>query len=297
MRVRDVALTALAPLMWGSTYAVTTEFLPPDRPVLTAFLRALPAGLLLILISRRLPSGEWWWKSAVIGFLNIGAFFVLLFIAAYNLPGGVAAVASAIGPLAAAGASILILRSRVRARTWVLGIVAVFGIALVALTADARLDLVGMLAGVAGAVSMSTSTVLTKKWGMPPDAGPAAIAGWQLAWGGLFLAPAALLIEGSLPALTTTNLLGYLYLGLINTALGYWLWFRGISRLNPVAITFLGIGSPLSAAVIGLAFMGESFTALQAAGFVIALGAALGAQLQGRPAPPKKTEEKSLAGV
>ena len=42
--------TALAPLIWGSTYLVTTEFLPPDRPFHAALLRCLPAGLLLLLV-------------------------------------------------------------------------------------------------------------------------------------------------------------------------------------------------------------------------------------------------------
>ncbi|MBO4207448.1 EamA family transporter, partial [Micromonospora echinofusca] len=33
-RAVDVALTALAPISWGSTYLVTTELLPPGRPLL-----------------------------------------------------------------------------------------------------------------------------------------------------------------------------------------------------------------------------------------------------------------------
>jgi probable blue pigment (indigoidine) exporter len=28
----DIVLTALAPLIWGSTYIVTSELLPPHRP-------------------------------------------------------------------------------------------------------------------------------------------------------------------------------------------------------------------------------------------------------------------------
>lgn len=55
-----IALTALAPISWGTTYAVTTEFLPADRPLFTGLLRALPAGLLLLAISRTLPRGVWW---------------------------------------------------------------------------------------------------------------------------------------------------------------------------------------------------------------------------------------------
>ena len=45
----DLLLTALAPLIWGSTYLVTTLFLPPDRPFTAALLRVLPAGVLLLL--------------------------------------------------------------------------------------------------------------------------------------------------------------------------------------------------------------------------------------------------------
>ncbi|NKQ27948.1 EamA family transporter, partial [Streptomyces galbus] len=41
-RSTTVLLTALAPVSWGTTYAVTTEFLPADRPLFTASLRALP---------------------------------------------------------------------------------------------------------------------------------------------------------------------------------------------------------------------------------------------------------------
>ena len=73
----DVALTAFAPAAWGTTYIVTTELLPPDRPLLAAALRALPAGLALAALSRRRPSGVWWWRAGVLGALNIGAFFAL----------------------------------------------------------------------------------------------------------------------------------------------------------------------------------------------------------------------------
>lgn len=74
-----IALTAVAPISWGTTYIVTSEWLPPDRPLLSGLLRALPAGLLAIAIGRRLPHGSWWWRAAVLGVLNIGAFFALLF--------------------------------------------------------------------------------------------------------------------------------------------------------------------------------------------------------------------------
>ena len=85
----------LGPVIWGSTYIVTTELLPPDRPFTAALLRTLPAGLLLVLWCRRWPAwGNWvgWRRLLVLAALNIGVFQALLFVAAYRLPGGVAAV-------------------------------------------------------------------------------------------------------------------------------------------------------------------------------------------------------------
>lgn len=297
VRTRDIVLTALAPAMWGTTYLVTTEFLPPDRPMLTALLRALPAGLLLILISRRLPKGEWWWKASVIGALNIAVFFALLFLAAYRLPGGVAAVAGAVGPLATAGATILILHQQVRLRTWLLGIAGVGGVAMVVLTAEARLDPVGAIAGIGGAVSMSVAIVLTKRWGLPPQAGPAALAGWQLTAGGVLLLPVAFAVEGGLPEFTAVNAAGYVYLGLVNTALGYWLWFRGIGRLSVVPLSFLTLFSPLMAAFLGWLVLDETFTVWQTAGFALALAATLASQLHTRPkaAAPAETKIPELS--
>lgn len=75
----DVLITALAPAIWGSTYIVTTEILPPDRPFTAALLRALPAGLLLVLYSRYLPRCSEWPRLLVLAALNIGFFQALLF--------------------------------------------------------------------------------------------------------------------------------------------------------------------------------------------------------------------------
>ena len=67
-----IGATAIAPIAWGTTYIVTTELLPADRPLLAGLARALPAGLALALLTRSLPSGSWWWKAGVLGTLNIG---------------------------------------------------------------------------------------------------------------------------------------------------------------------------------------------------------------------------------
>ncbi|GHI89637.1 EamA family transporter [Streptomyces xanthophaeus] len=278
-RLATVALTALAPISWGSTYAVATELLPPDRPLFTGAMRALPAGLLLISLSRTLPKGSWWWKSAVLGTLNIGAFFPLLFLSAYRLPGGVAAVLGAAGPLFVVGLAALLLGERASLRTVLAAVVGAFGVSMVVLTAEAQLDLVGVIAGVVSSASMAAGTVMTKRWGRPEGVGPLAVTGWQLTAGGLVIIPIAALVEGAPPALDGKAFLGYGYMMLINTGIAYWLWFRGIGQLTATSVTLLGPLSPLTAAVIGWAALGQGLSPVQLAGMAIAFGATVVGQL------------------
>ncbi|MGW7280435.1 EamA family transporter [Streptomyces sp. NPDC054844] len=277
-----IALTALAPVSWGTTYAVTTEFLPADRPLFTGLMRALPAGLLLLAIARVLPRGAWWWKAAVLGALNIGVFLPLLFLSAYRLPGGMAAAVGSVGPLIVVGLSALLLGQRPTARPVLTGVAAAFGVSLVVLKASGELDALGVSAALAATASMSAGTVLTKRWGRPDGVGPLALTGWQLTAGGLLIAPLALLAEGAPPALDGPAAGGYLYLALANTAVAYWLWFRGIGRLSATQATFLGPLSPLTAAVVGWAALGQALTPVQLAGMVLAFGATAAGQLAPR---------------
>jgi probable blue pigment (indigoidine) exporter len=281
-----IALTALAPVSWGTTYAVTTEFLPPDRPLFTGLVRSLPAGLLLLALARVLPRGAWWGKAAVLGALNIGAFFPLLFLSAYRLPGGMAAVVGSVGPLFVAGLAAVLLGERPTGRTLLTGVAAALGVSLVVLRAAGALDLVGLLAALASTASMSAGTVLTKRWGRPEGVGPLALTGWQLTAGGLLIAPVALLVEGAPPVLDGRAVGGYLYLALANTAVAYWLWFRGIGRLSATQVTFLGPLSPLTAAVVGWAALGQALTPVQLAGMALAFGATVLGQLGPRTAHP-----------
>lgn len=268
-RLTDTALTALAPAIWGSTYIVTTQLLPPGLPLTVAALRALPAGLLLLLIVRRLPFGAWWWKSAVLGALNFSLFWACLFVSAYRLPGGVAATVGAIQPLIVIVLARLVLGAPVRALAIAGGLAGMAGVALLVLTPQAALDPLGIAAGLGGAVSMACGTVMSRKW--KPPVSPLTFTAWQLTAGGLLLAPFALALEPALPLPTLPNLIGFAYLGLIGAALTYILWFRGLSRLEPAAVSALGFLSPLVAVLLGWSLLGQSLDTLQITGVVVVL--------------------------
>ena len=274
----DLLLTALAPISWGTTYVVATELLPPDRPLLVASMRSLPIGILLTIGLRKLPKGVWWWRIFVLGGLNIGLFQALLFVAAYRLPGGVAATAGAIQPLIVVFFAWQILNQKPSKRSIIAAVSGFIGVGLLVLNPAAHLNSIGIAAAIAGAGAMGLGTVLVKRW--KPPVSLIVFTAWQLTVGGLVLLPVALITEGSFEEISRTNLWGFIYLGVIGTGLAYGLWFRGIRRLSATAVSYLGLLSPVVATLIGYVFLQETFTPVQWIGIAIVLIAILVGQHQ-----------------
>ena len=265
-RRSDALLAALAPMVWGSTYIVATEFLPGFSPMTVAMLRALPAGLLLLLIGRRLPTGIWWLRAFVLGGLNIAFFLTMLFIAAYRLPGGVAATVAASQPLIAVFLARPVLNDAIRPHSVLAAVVGAAGVALLVLAPGAALDPVGVGAGLAGAFAMALGNALTRRWRPPVPMLTA--TGWQLTAGGLLLVPLVLWAAPPMPAFSVRNGVGLAWLSLIGAALTYVLWFRGVARLQPAAASILLLLSPVTAVLLGWVFLGQSLAPLQVAGGV-----------------------------
>ncbi|WP_414672401.1 EamA family transporter [Lentzea sp.] len=278
MRNKGIALAALAPVVWGSTYVVTTELLPAGHPLFAGLLRALPAGLVALALTKTLPAGLWWGRAAALGVLNIGLFFPFLFIAAERLPGGVAATLGAAQPLVVALLAVGLLKESPSAWRLAWGVTGMLGVGLVVLGPAAGFDLVGVLAGLGGAATMALGVTLTKKWGRPAGVGPMAFAGWQLTAGGLFLVPVTFLFEGPPPAIGLGAVLGYLWLGGVGGLLAYVLWFRAITTLPVTSVSMLGLLSPMVAALLGVVVLGQTLDAVQLTGFALALAAIVASQ-------------------
>jgi probable blue pigment (indigoidine) exporter len=283
--LRDTLLTAIAPAVWGSTYVVTTELLPPDHPLTAAAIRALPAGLFMLAMTRTLPQGHWW-RLVFLSLLNIGVFQALLFIAAYRLPGGVAATVGAIQPLVVVLISWLVLHERQTWQTWLAAIIGFIGVGLLVLGPAARLDGIGLAAALGGAVAMASGIVLTKRWKLPMP--PATLTAWQLALGGAFLLPFALAFETPLKELTLNNILGFAYMAIISGGITHALWFRGIGRLPASAVSILLLLSPVVATLLGFLLLQQSLTAVQLFGSALVLSSVWMGQrqsLSGNPIP------------
>lgn len=288
----DLLLTATAPIVWGSTYIVTTEFLPPDIPLTIAALRALPAGLLLLALVRQLPGRDWLGRIMVLGALNFAIFWALLFVSAYRLPGGVAATVGAVQALAVVFLSRLVLGIPVRFLAVFAAVLGMGGVALLLLTPTAALDPVGIAAGIGAALAMAGGTVLSRRWRPPVPL--LTFTAWQLTAGGLLLVPVALVVEPDVPVFTMRNWGGMAYLGLIGAALTYAVWFRGVDRIAPSAISTLGFLSPVSAVLLGWVFLGQALSP----GQVVATGIILASVLISQRAAtvPVRPPRLRLAG-
>jgi len=268
-RFKDVLATAVAPAVWGTTYFVTTQFLPPDRPLTVAMLRALPAGLLLLAFVRSRPHGIWWIRVLVLGALNFAIFWALLFVAAYRLPGGVAATMGAMQPLFVLVLARFFIGTPIRQAAVLSAIAGIAGVAMLVLRPDDHPDIIGLIAGLGSALSLAAGLVLSKRWQAPVPA--LDFSAWQLMAGGLILLPLAMALEQPLPVPTSANLIGFTWLAIPGAALTYCLWFRGIARLGPSTIAPLGLLSPVVAVSIGWLVLGQTLNLLQLAGMAIIL--------------------------
>lgn len=294
-RLTWIAVTAIAPIAWGSTYVVTRNLLPPDYPLWGGVLRALPAGLIVLLLARRLPTGSWWWRSLVLGILNVGGFFVLIYVAGQRLPSGLASTLMSTSAACMLLFAWLLLHRRPRLAAVVGATVGLVGVGLMLGFDASAADPWGVAASLGAMVSSSIGFVLTVRWGSGIPA--LTMTSWQLVGGSLVLVPAALLVEGPPPALTLASGLGFAYVTVIATAVAYVAWFAGLRHLSPGVVGIVGLLNPVTGVVLGVIVAGEVFGLSQAIGLVLVLGGVVLGSLPPRGSAGSRRETAPLALV
>ncbi|MER6349293.1 EamA family transporter [Streptomyces sp. NPDC001532] len=273
--MRWTALTAVAPVAWGTNYFVTHEFLPTDRPLWGAAWRALPAGLVLLALCRQRPRGAWWWRSAVLGLLNVSVFFTLVYVASQTLPTSLASTVMAVSPLTMMLMAWLLISERPQALHLTGAAIGLAGVCLMLLTGAEEVSAGGVLASAAALLTSSFGHILTKRWST--DADVLASTAWQLTAGGLLLLPAAAVAEGPPPALSAPALLAFVYVSLVATALAFTAWFAGLRHLPAGTVGLLGLLNPVTGVLLGTVIASEVLTVQQSGGLVLVLaGVVLG---------------------
>lgn len=266
---RWAVLTAVAPIAWGSTYYVTHHFLPADSPLWGSALRALPAGLLLLAVRRELPRGDWWWRSLVLGTLNMGAFFALVYVSAQLLPTSLASTVMALSPAVMMALAWLALAERPHILAVTGAVIGIGGVVLMFATGIDAFNPLGLAAATAAMLMSAFGHILTKKWGA--TANVLSVTSWQLIAGGLVLAAAALATESAFPPLTPSSTAAFTYVAVVATAVAFAAWFTGLRHLDAGAVGLIGLLNPVTGVVLGMVVGGELLTAHQFLGLALVL--------------------------
>lgn len=262
-------ITAIAPIAWGSNYYVMGSFLPADAPLWGAVLRALPAGLVLLLVARKLPKGAWWWRALVLGTINMSAFFALVYVASQLLPSSIASMIMAASPIVMMVFAVSMLGERLRLLPVIGAATGLLGVVLMLASGTSTIDWRGVLASVAAMALASFGFVLVKRWGSTVEILP--LTAWQLAGGGLVLLPVALVIEGPMPSYDVPAIAALAYVGLVSTALAYLAWFSGLKHLTAGTTGLIGLLNPVTGVVLGTLLAGETLGWQQGAGMGLVL--------------------------
>ncbi|MFE6038217.1 EamA family transporter [Streptomyces sp. NPDC056452] len=289
--VRWTLVTAIAPVAWGTTYFVTHEYLPAGDPLYGAAIRALPAGLLLLAVRRELPRGSWWWRGAVLGLLNTGVFFALVYVAAQVLPTSLASTIMATSPMVMMMIAWGLVAERPHVRHLAGAGIGAGGVALMLLTGADRVASLGVIASVAAMLLSSLGYILAKRWGGGVDV--LASTSWQLIAGGLLLLPFAVAVEGAPPHLDAPALLGFGYVSVVATALAFAAWFAGLRHLPAATVGLVGLLNPVTGVLLGTVIAGEVLTVRQLCGLVLVLAGVL----LGRPVARKVKAARAVSSV
>ncbi len=262
-------ITLIAPILWGTSYVFMESGLDNGLPLWNAFFRALPAGILLLLV--RPIKWEWYniRYGAAMGALNIGVFFVCMFIATYRLPGSLVATLGATLPI-----QVMLLRwvlFHERPQFWqvLAGGLGLYGVYILLSGAPATLDTVGIVIAFTGIFSMSLATVLMQHHGMTNNV--VGFMGTQLIAGALCILPFALFMEGALPRYETSEVLTLGWLSIVNTALGYLIWLYGIRKIGVFNASLLTLVNPVVAVILGVLYMQDQISAVQYLAIVLIL--------------------------
>jgi drug/metabolite transporter (DMT)-like permease len=273
MSRRGLVLFGLMCVIWGIPYLLIRVAVRELTPAFLVFARTgLAALLLLPLAARRgelrvlLPR---WRPLVLFAVVEIAVPWFLLSRAELRLTSSLTGLLIAAVPLvgavitAAAGSA-----DRLDGRSWTGLLVGILGVAALVGLDFGRVGVVPLLEVCVVVVGYATGPmVLSRRLGGLPSLG---IVAASLTLTALAYAPVAAL---QLPAhLRLDVVLSVVGLAVVCTTVAFLLFFDLIAEVGPVRATVITYVNPAVAAVLGVAALGEHFTAGMGVGFALVLG-------------------------
>jgi len=243
------------------------------------FTRTLIGSALLLVVFFLSKEKLQFWKNRkhfgflVLSGLAMGASWMFLYEAYSQIGVGVATLAYYFGPVIVLVFSPLVFRERM-SLTKIFGFsAALLGMILVNRTALLRGGFSqGILFGVLSAFMYALMVIFNKK--------ATSITGLensmlQLCASFLIVAVFTLIKQGGTISFTPQNIFPILFLGVVNTGIGCYLYFSSIQQLRAQSVAIFGYLEPLSALALAALMLHERLTLIQLLGAVLILGGAI----------------------
>ena len=299
--LRVVAAYVSVALIWGSTWGAIKIGVTDVPPFLFAFVRAVAVASLLTIVAVALrqpfPRGNRTIAVAVVvGLINLGWSWAIIFWAEQFVPSGLVSVFGAAAPVWTALLAHFLVKgdrlSALKVGGLILGLVGTVILIGAPETADGVAGLVATALLALMAISWAIAAILQSRFLTRVAPIPAVALG---AWASvLLLSPLAL---GQLSAgtrWTTPSILALAYLVVFGTgfAMVVSLWLY--RKLRPTTITLIQVVVPAEAILIGTLWLGEPVTIRMLAGAALVVAAVALNAIAGGGAPP--AEERLAAG-
>ena len=290
----------LITLIWSSTWIVIKGQLGLVPPVWSVSYRFLIAGAAMLAIARfggsSLAIGRGHALAALLGLLQFVLNYNLVYASELYITSGLAAVVFALLVVPNALLAWLFFGQKVSPRFLLGALVAMAGVGLLFLQeirhsptpagdvlAGLGLVLVAVLAASASNVMQLADGVRSR------PIGP--MLGWAMLYGALMDAAFAQATVGP-PVIerTLTYWLGLIYLGVIASALAFWLYYRIIRQIGPARAAWSSVLIPILAMALSTLFEGYHWSLLALGGGLLAVAGLLIALRSGKAAVPLPSE-------
>jgi len=247
-------------MLWGTTG--TAQALAPagSNPMTVGAVRLLVGGFSLFVLAffrRELFAGKSWPLLSTAGSSLFVAGYQLFFFAAVARTGVAVGTMVAIGssPIAAGILGFVVRKEKLDKKWYVATLLAILGCVLLSVSeGQICLDLTGIVLALGAGVSYAAYTVSTK--GLleihPPDAVMAVV----FCGAAILLLPTFFYYDWTW-MLQPQGLVIALHLGVVTTALSYWLYARGLQHVNVGSVATLSLAEPLTASLLGILILGE----------------------------------------
>jgi drug/metabolite transporter (DMT)-like permease len=274
IRILTILCFAAIYLIWGSTFLAIRIAVATVPPLFAAAVRFLIAGAMLYAWARMRggvkPTGVQWRNLAILSTFLFLISYGSVFWAEQSLPSGVVSVLVAMIPVWTALLQIGVLRKE--PLRWPLAVsilLGLGGVTVLAFDPVSRLNLVAAITVVAGAISWSIGTVLSKILTVPKSM--PVNSGAQMLLGGLML----LFCSGlagewhPAPVISMRAGLAILYLAVAGSVVAYTAYVWLLDRMRPTVVTSYAYVNPVVALLLGHWLAGEGL------GLRTVLGAAM----------------------